>query len=402
MRKKHLAAITLLTTLNVLNYFDISIISAVGPSLKRDLGISDTLFGLIGAAFLYGYIFSGPFFGVLMSRFNRTKLLALSVGVWSLSLAATGFVRLFALIVVLRIIAGIAQSAFTSISPTLLDELVNARIKSKIFSVFYAAIPIGTAIGFIYAGYMDKRVGWPLAFLLAGIFGLLLIPLFLKLPHEPKSVMRGAMSRLFIHHIKSLFRSRRFMLTVLGYAAQTFALGGFAFWAPTYIERVLGYPLALGNTIFGATLVLTGFAGTLIGGVVADHWKGSDRSGNYLKASTLFTLIAAPFAFLALALHSDVAFFVCMAIVEMAIFATLSPISLVFMRAAPFAARATAIGLSIFIGRLLGDASSIWLVGLISDKSADLTTGMYILPVALLINLIFWLPAIRADRKSSL
>ncbi len=402
MRKRHLVAIAFLTALNVLNYFDVSIISAVGPSMKRDLGLSDASFGLVGSTFLYGYILSGPFFGVLMSRFNRVRLLALSVAVWSISLASTGYVRLFALIVVLRIVAGVAQSAFVSMSPTLLDELVTARIKSKVFSIFYAAIPIGTALGFIYAGYMDERVGWPMAFLLAGLFGLVLVPLFLKLPQEANETTQAALSKIFVHHLKSLLESHRFMLTVMGYAAQTFALGGFAFWAPTYISRVLGYPLGLGNTVFGSILALTGFAGTLIGGVVADHWKGPDQSGNYLKASTLFTLIAIPFAFLALALRSDVAFFACMAVVEMAIFATLSPITLVFMRAAPFAARATAIGLSIFIGRLLGDASSIWLVGLISDKTSDLTVGMYILPAALVINLFLWLPAIRARQSREL
>ncbi|MDQ7814747.1 MAG: MFS transporter [Patescibacteria group bacterium] len=399
MRKRHVAAITLLTALNVLNYFDTTVVSAFGPSLKRDFSIGDAGLGLIGSAFLFSLVLSSPFFGILLARISRVKLLASSVVIWSIALGSMGYLKLFALVLVSRMLAGIAHSAFTAVAPTLLDEIVTQRIKSKVFSIYYAAIPVGTAACFIYAGFMDVRIGWPAALLLAGLSGVVLAPLVLWLPRGTENTARGVLGTSIIQHIKILASSKRFILTILGYAAQTFALGGFAFWAPTYINNVLGYPLALGNAIFGSTLILTGIAGTLIGGVIADHWGGKDRVGSYLKACVLFTALAIPFAFLSLATQSDYVFFFSMGLVELMIFATFSPTNLIFLRSVPYAVRATALGVSIFVGRLLGDASSVWMVGFISDYIDSLKSALFILPLAFVVNLLFWWLAARSPRE---
>ncbi len=56
-------------------------------------------------------------------------------------------------------------------------------------------------------------------------------------------------------------RNRPYVLTVLGYAAYTFAVGGLAFWMPAFLERVRGIPHADAAIDFGKIVVITGFVG---------------------------------------------------------------------------------------------------------------------------------------------
>ena len=67
-------------------------------------------------------------------------------------------------------------------------------------------------------------------------------------------------------------KNRAYRLTVLGYAAYTFALGGLAFWAPAFLERVRGMPKAQATVQFGSIVVVTGFVGTFAGGWAGDYF----------------------------------------------------------------------------------------------------------------------------------
>ena len=62
----------------------------VGP-IHRDLGLSDTQFGLLyGSAFVVFYSAIGMLLGRLVDVLDRTKVLAASVLIWSLATAACG------------------------------------------------------------------------------------------------------------------------------------------------------------------------------------------------------------------------------------------------------------------------------------------------------------------------
>jgi sugar phosphate permease len=114
------------------------------------------------------------------------------------------------------------------------------------------------------------------------------------------------------------------------------------------------------------------------------------------------TVIGIPFAFLAVMTASPMVFFLSMAVVQLALFATFSPVNAIFLGSVPSAVRATAMGVSIFVGRLLGDMISIWLVGVLSDAWHNLTVAMLVIPCVLLLNLLFWGIALRQPALESL
>jgi sugar phosphate permease len=186
-----------------------------------------------------------------------------------------------------------------------------------------------------------------------------------------------------------LFGIQVYRDAVLGYTAQTFALGGFAAWAPQYLSQHLKMDLKTADFWFGLVLVATGLVATFVGGLLGDRWPGQDRARANLRLCAVTTLIGVPFSVVCLLANSPVAFFVAIGAVEFAIFMSTSPINVVILQGVPEELRASAMALSIFSIHLLGDLISPPLIGAISDASS-LRAAMFVLPVALSIATLAW------------
>src|SRR5207247_1303002 len=173
-------------------------------------------------------------FGALGDTRSRTRLIALGVSVWSVATALAGFARGYGTLFLTRAAVGIGEAAYGTISPALLADYFPRERRGRVLAVFFAAIPIGSALGYIVGGLADRYLGWRSAFFVAGIPGLVLAALVLRLYDPP----RGAQDRdapAPLARVASrpaaraayavLLRNRPYVLTVLGYAAYTFAIG---------------------------------------------------------------------------------------------------------------------------------------------------------------------------------
>jgi MFS family permease len=176
---------------------------------------------------------------------------------------------------------------------------------------------------------------------------------------------------------------------VIGYAAQTFALGGFAAWAPQYLFRELHMDLKTADFWFGLILVVTGLFATFLGAYLGDRFPGEDRARANLRLCAISLLVSVPFSIACLLANSPVGFFLAIAAAEFAIFLSTSPINVVILRGVPEELRASAMALSIFAIHLFGDLVSPPLIGKISDSSS-LRSAMFVLPVALAIGTVAW------------
>jgi len=176
---------------------------------------------------------------------------------------------------------------------------------------------------------------------------------------------------------------------VIGYTAQTFALGGFAAWAPTYLYRHLHMELKTADFWFGLVLVVTGLVATFVGGQLGDRWPGENRARANLRVCAVTTLISVPFAAACFMAGSPLGFFAGLAVAEFAIFMATSPINVVILQGVPVELRASAMALSIFAIHLLGDLISPPLIGAISDRWS-LQGAMVVLPIALAVAAWAW------------
>jgi MFS family permease len=73
----------LLSIVGCLNYLDRTIITTMRVSIIDDMPMTDAQFGLLTSVFLWIYGILSPFAGYLADRFNRSRVIIVSLFVWS-------------------------------------------------------------------------------------------------------------------------------------------------------------------------------------------------------------------------------------------------------------------------------------------------------------------------------
>jgi predicted MFS family arabinose efflux permease len=391
------AALAVLTLINLLNYLDRFVISSLVESLRNsELHLSDTQLGSLATGFIIIYMATSPIFGTLGDRRRRPPLIAFGVAVWSVATALGGFARSFAMLFAARATVGIGEAAYGTIAPAVLSDHYPLSQRGRAFAIFFAAIPVGAAAGYILGGLVGQHYGWRAAFFVAGAPGIVMaaLCLFLRDPprgqhDEPRACDEPRRRPLatYLH----LLRNRPYRLTVLGYAAYTFALGALAFWTPAFLERVRGMSRGEATVTFGAIACGTGLAGTFAGGWLGDYFLRRSRQ-SYLWVSGIATLVAAPFALVAFNHPSRGVYLPAIVIAELLIFASTGPVNSAIVNVVAPTERASAVALSIFLIHLLGDVPSPPLIGAISDVSS-LSTAFLMVPVAILVSGAIWVYA---------
>jgi MFS family permease len=406
--------LAVLSFINLFSYLDRYVVSALIESLKHsELGLTDADLGSLMSAFLLVYTLTAPVFGALGDRRSRPRLIALGVALWSFATALSGFAVGYVSLLAARASVGVGEAAYVTIAPSLLSDYFPARQRGRVMAVFFCAIPVGSALGFEVGGLVDQHYGWRDAFFVAGVPGLLLAALCLLLRDPPRgSQDRGASTtpagpRSAPGHLSRdtwtaygrLMHNRPYVLTVLGYAAYTFAVGGLAVWMPAFLERSRGIPRSEATVSFGAIVMITGLVGTFIGGWLGDYWARYSRQA-YLWLSAIATLAAAPFVWLALSTGSHVTYLVCMVTGQLLLFMSTGPINAVTVNLVSPTERATAISLQVFAIHLLGDALSPPLIGALSDHSS-LAQAVQIVPAAVVIGGCIWAWAARTQARAA-
>ncbi len=372
-------ALAILTFINLFNYLDRWIVAAVVESIKRsELALSDTQLGLVGAGFIVVYTLTSPIFGTLGDRRARPPLIALGVAIWSIATGLAGFARGFTSLFIARSTVGVGEAAYGTIAPALLADHYPIEKRGRVLATFFAAIPVGSAAGYVLGGIVDRAFGWRAAFWIdrGGP------------ATTPAHAAEGGGAPRLIASYLDLLRNRTYILAVLGYGAYTFALGGLAFWMPAFLERSRGMPRAQATVLFGAIALVTGFTGTFAGGWLGDLLLRRTKSA-YLWVSGIATLLAAPFTYVALSNPHRGTYLTAIVIAEVLIFMSTGPVNSAIVNAVKPNERATALGLSVLVMHLIGDIPSPPLIGAMSDASS-LERAFLIVPVAIVISGCIW------------
>jgi MFS family permease len=379
-------ALAVLTAVNLLNYLDRYVVSALFESLRADLWLTDTRLGLLGTGFIVVYMLASPIFGVLGDRRGRPPLLALGVGLWSFATILSGFARGYWTLLAARAAVGVGEAAYGTISPGLLADHFGPERRGRAYAFFFAAIPVGAALGYAVGGLVDRALGWRAAFFVAGAPGLALAIACLRLRDPPRGAAERTWGLPGEGGIAATYRrfasNRPYVLTVLGYAAYTFAVGGMSWWMPAFLERTRGVPRTVATVQFGAIVVMTGIAGTFAGGHVADALRRRFREAD-LWVCGISALAAAPAALAVFTTWRPGLYLAALVVAQLLLFASTGPVNAAIVATVPPAERASAVALSILGIHLLGDVPSPWLIGFISDRSS-LGRAVLVVPAAIL------------------
>ncbi len=379
-------ALALLLAVNLLNYIDRQVLFAVFPLIKTDLSLSDTALGFLGSSFMLCYMTIAPLFGWLGDRGSRSRLAAGGLAVWSVATALAGIAGSYLPLLAARTAVGVGEASFGTVSPGLLSDYFPKERRGRVIALFYLAIPVGSALGYLLGGLVGARWGWHAAFLMVGLPGLLLVLPLLLLREPP----RGGTDPAFApaaHPYRELLRNRSFVVNTLAMAAMTFAIGGLAQWVPSFLNRLHGLDVARGNSLFGGITVLAGIIGTIAGGWLGDRYQERSPRG-YLLVSGAGFLLGAPLAAAAILAPSTT---VCLALIfcaETFLFLNTGPLNTVIVNVTAPGARSMAFAVNIFCIHALGDAVSPAIIGFLSDRWG-LRAGLLLTPVMILLAALF-------------
>jgi len=467
-------ALLILSLVNFLNYIDRQVLPAVAPVMLKDpeLGLNDAELGYMEAALLLSFTVLAPLFGRLGDRYPRAKIMASAAVVWSVATALTGFadrltfmpsglslkVPLVGVTLALsgvaltlcciRAFVGVGESAYSTITPSLIADYFPPQRRATALGVFQAAIPMGFALGFVIGGVLAYFFGWRAAFMIVGVPGLLTAVLVWRLrepirgatdappPHyetaleeiaeAPAETSRAlaevSRRETTLGNVWRILSTRDWIVSTAGYTALTFALGAMATWATVVMERDKGMSATGAAITLGVVSLVAGATGTFGGGWLADRLK-TRRHNAYFMVCAVSTLLGIVPTLGVLIADDPRVFLPSIFFAVMLLFVSNAPFHAILLESVPVHVRAMAVALNIVIIHTFGDAISRALVGVVSDSLkvggfralaglADavgidssrqhLSTALLIVPAALVVSTLLFFVGAKAQKRSEI
>ena len=306
-------ALALLTALNLLNYIDRNVLFAVQDLIKAEFPRSDAAYGLLTSVFFIFYMIAAPFMGPLSVRFSRKTVIIVGAIIWSGATLLTAFTKNFDELLLRHTLVGIGEASFVILSPTFVADMFPEEKRGRVMGIFYLAIPVGSALGFLVGGVLGPKYGWRVPFYVGAGPSLLLAFLLLFVPEPPLgqfdepgkipepseasadgasgilgTLIRGLQWTWAL--LQSLARNPAFVTATLGMAMMTFALGGLQVWFPTFLHRVHSYTLTQANILFGASTTVNGIVASLAGGWISDWLLKRTKAAHYIVSAVSLAL----------------------------------------------------------------------------------------------------------------
>ena len=369
--------------LYMVNYVDRQVLSITVVHIQAELGLSDTLIGIIQTVFFMSMaLFAFPA-AYLADRWSRSKSVAIMAVLWSIFTYITGLGRSFLGVLLPRALVGVGEAGFTSGGIPLIAAAFPKESRGRAMGIFNMAIPIGSAAGMLLGGIIAKNWGWRSAFFIFAAPGVILglAALFMKDFSKPVDHAKPGEKASFFNAAVSLFRIPTLRWLYLGFAMQNITLFSFLTWTPAFIMRTRN----VGSTEAGLTvgiIALMAVFGSILGGTAADAWQKRNKRGRMLTAA--MGLLAASALLVASVLLdlSGIGFFFGL-IYGVASVTPLPAVTAVTQDVAPPHLKSVSWGMNAFCCYILGGAWAPMIVGGISDY---LGGGAYGLKVGLLIS----------------
>src|SRR6202521_5251301 len=371
------AALIVLTALNLLNYADRNILFAVQPLVQDEFHLTKTQVGYLTSEFLGFYMIAAPFVGPLADRYSRKLIIVLGAMFWSGVTLLTALTHTYGQLLVRHTLVGVGEATFVTIAPTFVADLFSEDKRGRILGVFYLAIPVGTAAGYLLGGKLGSLHGWRFPFYIAAAPGFLLAVMVLFLKEPKRGQFDSVKETPERSTILGLARNPAFWTATLGMAAMSFALGGIQVWMPTFLSRERHYSLEAANFMFGIIIVIDGILASLAGGWLGDIRLPRMKSAYYFVSAASMAL-GVPLMFVALFVGGRV-MIPAIAVAAFFLLLNTSPLNAAVMNSVSASIRATTISVNIFIIHLLGDVPSPTMMGYVADHRS--LQSAFILPV---------------------
>jgi len=370
-------ALTLLTALNLLNYADRNVLFAVQPLVQQEFHINKQQVGYLTSAFLLCYMFAAPFVGPVADRYSRKLIIVVGAIFWSGLTLLTAVTHTYGELLVRHTLVGVGEATFVTIAPTFVADLFAENVRGRILGVFYLAIPVGSAAGYLLGGHLAPIHGWRFPFYIAAAPGFVIALAVLFLKEPPRGQFDSLKETPERGTVFGLVRNPAFLTATLGMAMMTYSLGGIQVWMPQFLFSERHYTLENANFYFGIIIVVDGVLASLAGGWLGDYLLRRTKSSYYLVSAVSMAL-GVPFMIVALFVPGR-AMIPAIAVAAFFLLFNTSPLNAAVINSVGAHIRATALAVNIFIIHILGDVPSPTMMGWVADRHS--LQAAFVLPV---------------------
>ena len=374
------------------NFVDRQIVGILVGPIKAELALTDTHLGLLGGvAFALFYTLLGIPIALLADRKGRSGVIAISLALWSaftaLCGAATNFWQLFAC----RLGVGVGEAGGVAPSYALIADSFPAAQRARALAIFSLGIPLGSAAGVLFGGYIAANFGWRSAFVAVGLAGIAFAPIFRWFVRDPPKPAETPSAPPVREVARTLAAKPAFWLLAFGAASSSMLGYGFAFWLPQLLQRSFGLDLVETSRFYGGILLIGGVAGVLLGGWLGDRAGAKDKAG-YARLPAIAFLVAVPLYALAIDGGSATVAFPLFVLCQALAYIWLGPVIAAVQQLVPQPMRATASAVFLFVNNLIGIGAGTLVMGALSDALTP-RLGNEALRASMLIGLSFYVVA---------
>jgi MFS family permease len=372
---------------NFLSYLDRQVVSALEHQLKHAFHLSTAEFGYVGSAFTVGYMVFAPIVGFLIARHRRPRVFALCVIVWSLATLASGIVPNKWGLYAARFFIGAGEAGCLVIGPTLLSDYFPKEVRGRILSLFFLALPLGGASGYIAGAQINDLWGWRSAFFIAGAPGFLVAALIWNLvdptpsgepidPQHPQ--VKG------IRPYIELLSNRTLLFIILAQAFAVMFIQPFLHFGVGFFEDSRGLTKKAATMGLASLALVAGALGNAMSGFIGDRLARKIRGAYALMAGVAF-LAGLPFMLTGFRVETPWVFFPALGIGAFCYFLCMPAVNTQIANAVPAEKRAMAYAVAVFILHCLGDTAALPVFGHVADLVGGKEMAFTIFSFALLL-----------------
>ena len=392
-----LVVLAMLVLVYTFNFIDRQIVGILAVPIKADLGLTDTQLGLMGGlAFALFYTLLGIPIAMLADRSNRTAIMTVALVVWSAMTAVCGLAQNFWQLFLARLGVGVGEAGGVAPAYSIVADYFPPHQRARALGVYSFGVPIGSSLGILFGGVIASLVDWRTAFIVVGVAGIVLAPIFKLVVREP---VRGGFDAKgstgkpasFREVMRMLLSKPSFWGLSFGASASSMMGYGMFFWLPSFFVRSYQLTLLEASLYYGAILLVGGIAGIWMGGSLADRF-GAARKRAYATIPAIAFLATIPFYIAAVTSHSLVLSFVLFLVPTALGLVWIGPVLSSIQHVVPPHMRATASAVFLFVNNLIGIGLGTVALGALSD-ALSAQFGANSLRYAILAGTVFYLVA---------
>jgi len=239
--------VLLVGAIQFINILDFVVPMPMGPDLAKGLGFGNNQIGLIGSAYTYAAAVSGLVGSFFLDRFDRRKVVAVAMTGLVVGTVAGGFATSLATLMAARILAGLFGGPATSVSMSIVADVVPVERRGAALSKVMAAFSVAQILGVPIALELSRRLGWRAPFFCTAGAGVLVVGLAISaLPPMRAHLQRGHVPfQQALREVKEILA--RPVVRVSYLTTAVVMAGGFILIPniSAYVQDNLGYPREL-------------------------------------------------------------------------------------------------------------------------------------------------------------